>query len=176
MKKFTTYDGRRTTTTDAKWCTFKFDFWDNKWKWILNQSLIFNFKLKIKIRRNFLIFNLCENIEKCLFRKYSQSIPVVVFILDTTCNCSVVSSINKTDYHDITQILLKAAKVPGENHRPVASCIEYISPWTGLKLMLVVIGTDCTGSCKSIYHTVTTMMAPIWYMYYKQDVKINKQE
>ena len=23
---------------------------------------------------------------------------------------------------------------------------------------LVVIGTDCTGSCKSKYHTITTMM------------------
>jgi len=26
---------------------------------------------------------------------------------------------------------------------------------------LVVIGTDCTGSCKSNYHTITTMTAPI---------------
>jgi len=26
--------------------------------------------------------------------------------------------------------------------------------------ILVVIGTDCTGSCKSNYHTVTTMMTP----------------
>jgi hypothetical protein len=61
--------------------------------------------------------------------------------------------------------------IDGGNHRPVASCIEYISPWTGLKLMLVVIGTDCTGSCKSIYHTITTMMAPIWYMYIELEKK-----
>ena len=50
----------------------------------------------------------------------------------------------------------------GENHRPVAShwqtfitwcCIEYTSQWTRFKLTtLVVIGTNCTGSCKSIYH------------------------
>jgi hypothetical protein len=26
---------------------------------------------------------------------------------------------------------------------------------------LVVIGTDCTGGCKSNYHTITTMMAPV---------------
>ena len=26
---------------------------------------------------------------------------------------------------------------------------------------LVVIGTDCTGSCKSNYHTITTMTAPL---------------
>jgi hypothetical protein len=25
---------------------------------------------------------------------------------------------------------------------------------------LVVIGTDCTGGCKSNYHTITTTMAP----------------
>ena len=26
---------------------------------------------------------------------------------------------------------------------------------------LLVIGTDCTGSCKSNYHTITTMTAPV---------------
>jgi hypothetical protein len=26
--------------------------------------------------------------------------------------------------------------------------------------LLVVIGTDCTGSCKSNYHTITTTTAP----------------
>ena len=32
---------------------------------------------------------------------------------------------------------------------------------TGLELTtLVVIGTDCTGSCKSNYHSITTKMAP----------------
>jgi hypothetical protein len=28
--------------------------------------------------------------------------------------------------------------------------------WLGFELTLVVIGTDCTGSCKSNYHTITT--------------------
>jgi len=33
--------------------------------------------------------------------------------------------------------------------------------WTGFELtMLVVIVTDCIGSYKSNYHTITTMMAP----------------
>jgi hypothetical protein len=27
---------------------------------------------------------------------------------------------------------------------------------------LVVIGTDCTGSCKFNYHTMTTMLAPMF--------------
>ena len=33
---------------------------------------------------------------------------------------------------------------------------------------LDVIGTDCTGSCKSNYHTFTSMMAPrnVYAMYY----------
>ena len=33
--------------------------------------------------------------------------------------------------------------------------------WAGFEItMLMVIGTDCIGSCKSNYHTIT--MAPIW--------------
>ena len=40
-------------------------------------------------------------------------------------------------------------------------CIKYTSAWSGLKLTsLVVIGTDCIGSCKSNYHTITTTTAP----------------
>jgi hypothetical protein len=34
--------------------------------------------------------------------------------------------------------------------------------WTGFALTtLVVIGTDCTGSCKFYYHTITITTAPI---------------
>jgi hypothetical protein len=50
-----------------------------------------------------------------------------------------------------------------EIHRPVASHwqtlsrIEYTSLWTGFELTTsVVIVTDCTGSCKSNYHAITT--------------------
>ena len=33
--------------------------------------------------------------------------------------------------------------------------------WAGFQITtLVVIGTDCKGSCKSNYHTITSMMAP----------------
>ena len=39
--------------------------------------------------------------------------------------------------------------------------IWYTSPWTRFELTtLVVIGTHCTCSCKSNYHTITTMKAP----------------
>ena len=36
-------------------------------------------------------------------------------------------------------------------------CIEYTFPWVRFELMLVVIGTDCTISCKFNYHMITTM-------------------
>ena len=35
--------------------------------------------------------------------------------------------------------------------------------WAGFELAtLVMICTDCIGSCKSNYHTITTTTAPIW--------------
>ena len=52
--------------------------------------------------------------------------------------------------------------------RPVASHCQTLShnvsstpchEW-GLNTTLVVIGTECTGSCKSNYHTITTTTAP----------------
>ena len=42
-------------------------------------------------------------------------------------------------------VLLEETGVPGENHQPVASL------WPTL-------GIDCTGSCKSNYYMITTMM------------------
>jgi hypothetical protein len=45
----------------------------------------------------------------------------------------------------------------------IAQCyIEYTSPWTRFDLTaLVVIRTDCAGSCKSNYYTITTFW-PWW--------------
>jgi hypothetical protein len=69
-------------------------------------------------------------------------------------------------------LLAEENKVPGENHRPAAShwqtwsqcCIEYTSPWTGFKLTIfMVIGTNCTGSCKSNYHAIKTTIAPVLF-------------
>ena len=61
--------------------------------------------------------------------------------------------------------------VPGENHRHVSRTDKVITyvvqmyrvhlAWAGFELsMLVVIGTDCTGSCKSNYHTIKSMTTP----------------
>ena len=39
--------------------------------------------------------------------------------------------------------------------------IKYTSSWVGFELTtLVVIGTDCTGTCKSNHHMITTMTTP----------------
>ena len=38
----------------------------------------------------------------------------------------------------------------------------YTSPWAGIESTTsVVIDTDCTGSCKSNYHTITATTAPV---------------
>ena len=66
-------------------------------------------------------------------------------------------------------LLVEETGVPGE--KPLTCrksltnfitlcCIKYTLPWTWFKLAtLVVIGTDCTGSCKSNYHAIMTMTA-----------------
>ena len=60
----------------------------------------------------------------------------------------------------------------GENHWPVTSHWQTLSHnvvsntpvWAGFELTtLVVIWTDCTGSCKSNYHTITAMAIPYQY-------------
>ena len=49
-------------------------------------------------------------------------------------------------------------------------CIEYNSPWAGFQIeltTLVVIVTDCIGSCKSNYHTITTTTTPYLFDIFK---------
>ena len=47
-------------------------------------------------------------------------------------------------------------------HIMLCKCIVHTSPWSRFKLTTsVVIGTNCIGSCKSNYHTITAMTAPI---------------
>ena len=40
-------------------------------------------------------------------------------------------------------------------------CIEYPSSWSGFELTTLVIDTDCTGICKSNYHTIATKTIPL---------------
>jgi hypothetical protein len=66
-------------------------------------------------------------------------------------------------------LLVEEIRVPGENHWPVASHWQTFShnnvsstpPHERFELTtLVVIDTDCTGSCKSNYHTIMTTAVP----------------
>ena len=53
----------------------------------------------------------------------------------------------------------------------------YTSPWSRFELTTsVVIITDCIGSCKSNYHTITAKTAPSWKtkIYLKQLWKISQ--
>jgi len=69
-------------------------------------------------------------------------------------------------------LMVEETIVPGETHRPAASHWQTLYhimlyqvhlAWTGFKLTtLVVIDTDCIGSNKSNYHTITTTMGPTW--------------
>jgi hypothetical protein len=47
--------------------------------------------------------------------------------------------------------------------------VLYTSPWSGFELKtLVVICTNCTGSCKSNFHTITAITAPeLFWLYPK---------
>jgi len=67
-------------------------------------------------------------------------------------------------------LLMEEIGVPRENHRPAASHWQTLShnvvwlegAWARLELTtLVVIDTDCTGSCKSNHYTITTTTTPL---------------
>jgi len=83
---------------------------------------------------------------------------VIVNVLDATFN-----NISVISWRSFS--LVEETRVPGENHRPVASHWQtyhmMLYPvqlaWAGLELTtLGVIATDCIGSYKFNYHTETT--------------------
>ena len=62
-------------------------------------------------------------------------------------------------------LLVEETGVPGENSRHATSQWQLyhimLYQWMGFKLTM--IGTDCTGSCKSNFQTIKTMTAPIFH-------------
>ena len=73
-------------------------------------------------------------------------------------------------YCDTQFLLVEETAVPGENHLPVASHWQTLSHKVVSVLLagfeFVLIGTDCTGSYKSNYHTTKATMTPSpeWYL------------
>jgi hypothetical protein len=64
-------------------------------------------------------------------------------------------------------LLVEETRVPGENHNlpltnfsPLCCIKDTLSCASFEFTTLVVIGTDCTGGCKSNYYTITTMTTP----------------
>ena len=70
-------------------------------------------------------------------------------------------------------LLVEETGVPGENHRHIVNHWQTLShnivhlSWAWFELTtLMVIGTDCIGSCKSNYHTTTTSPKDKKKLYY----------
>jgi hypothetical protein len=72
-------------------------------------------------------------------------------------------------------LLVEETRVPGENHNlpltnfsPLCCIKDTLSCASFEFTTLVVIGTDCTGGCKSNYYTITTMTTPSYLRKWKQ--------
>jgi len=115
-----------------------------------------------------------SSLDKYVIGKGSLSIGVGMFMVfsATFNNISVISWSfywwRKPEYLEKTKTCRRSL-----TNFITLSFNEYTSPWAGFEFtMLVVIGTHCTGSCKSNYHTVTTMPVPtslrrdvyLWYI------------
>ena len=101
----------------------------------------------------FRLLYLQNNIHVCLF--------VCLMVFNATFN-----NISVISWRSV--LLMEEAEGPRENHWPEWVKLQvtdklylimlYTSPWSRVELTTsVVIGTDCIGSCKSNYHTITAM-------------------
>ena len=100
----------------------------------------------------------------CIFSPHKNGghiVFVCLLVFDATFN-----NISVISWRSV--LLVEETGGPGENHQPVASHWQTLShnvvlssPWSRFELTTsVVIGTDCIGSCKSNYHTITATMPP----------------
>ena len=105
--------------------------------------------------------NVCEIYYKILYPKKGRFVCLVV--VNATCNNILVIS-----WWSV--LLVEETGGPRENLLKVTDKLYHImlytSPWSRFELTtLVVIGTDCIGSCKSNYHTITATMAHITHKF-----------
>ena len=100
---------------------------------------------------------------------------LVLFVILCLLVCLMVlnATFNNISVISWQSSLLEKTGGPRENHRPVASHWQTLShnvvhlTCTLIEIRThkfttsVVIGTDCIGSCKSNYHTITATTAPV---------------
>ena len=116
------------------WCTLYSDYFLNKY--CLN--------VEAAIKTLFLYFNLCLSVFVCLM-VFNATFNNISFI-------SWRSVLLMEETNDLLQVTDKLYHI-----------MLYTLPWVRFELTTsVVIGTDCTGSCKSNYHTIRAMMAPMY--------------
>ena len=129
----------------------------------------FNSKQKVRISMN-------KMLTKC-HPSNQPYIRVRVMVLNTTFN-----NISAISWWYV--LLVEETGVHRNNHRTCCKsvtniitqcCMKYTLPWSGFKpTMLVVMGTDCIGSFKSNYRTITTMTTlAIYHMYWDSKIQVN---
>ena len=117
------------------------------------QLTLFFSQITTENKHSFIMFSMSEKVKWKGFLVYD----FIVFYA-TINNISVISW---------RSVLLEETGGPGENHRPVASHWQTLS-YNVVHLVLIGIwthhvsgdGTDCIGSCKSNYHTITATTNP----------------
>ena len=117
--------------------------------------------------------NTALNLLSILSRKFiqlSRWLYLFVYLMVLNATFNNISVISWWSF-----LLVEETGELAENHRPVANhwqtyhIMLHTSPWSRFDLTTtsVVIGTDCIGSCKSNYHTITATTAPVNYNFAK---------
>ena len=101
--------------------------------------------------------------------RYNSYWALGSMVLNTTFN-NIISVISWRSCSFIGELRKRSTQRKPQTCRKshtnfITQCIEYTSPWTGFELttLVVVVWTDCSCSCKSSYHTITTTTVPNSY-------------